>query len=151
MLGPYENLNKSLLIKTLTMKKLNTITSSLVLMIVFLFAAEAQSQTVYQEWTSLPDSPTHLEVAWKTCKCSPLEADQIRLNVFNESGDSRTADFTLTVSDQGQTDVTFTVSAYAMTGGETVISDCGSNYPDLVFDVPAGFDPNTLTITIQYN
>ncbi len=118
------------------------------------FGAFAQSPnpTIYQNWQALPDSPSHLEVAWSTCKCSATSSDEIRLSVFNESGDDQTANFTLTISDQGQSDVTYSVSNLNLTGGQTFHADCGNNSnADLSTNVPAGFDPNTLTITITYN
>jgi hypothetical protein len=134
---------------------LSKIKFSLIPLFIFLFLSNfsfGQSGSVYQDWTKLPDSPTHLEVSWKTTKCSPLEADQIRLFVFNESGNARTADFTLTISDQGQSNVTHTVAGFALTAGQSVTANCGSGIiPELTIDIPNGFDPNTLTISITYN
>lgn len=121
-------------------------------MVIPFFGAMAQNPTTYQSWTALPDSPSHLEVSWTTCKCTPTSADEIRLFVFNESGSARTADFTLTISDQGQTDVTYTVAQLALSPGEAVQADCGTTTPaELTTGIPTGFNPSTLSITITYN
>ena len=114
--------------------------------------AFAQGPTTYQNWTAFPDSPTHLEVSWQTAQCAPLLPDNIRLFVFNESGNARTADFTLTISDAGQTDVTYTVAGLSLTAGQSIQADCGSTVPvELITPVPTGFGPSTLSITITYN
>ena len=120
--------------------------------LLFMVSYGATAQTTYQNWTAFPDSPTHLEVSWQTVQCAPLLADQIRLYVFNESGTARTADFAITISDSSQTDVIHTVTAYSLTAGQSVRASCGNgNFPELTIDVPSGFDPNTLTMTIKYN
>lgn len=114
--------------------------------------ANAQVGTNYQNWTAFPDSPTHLEVSWSACKCDPLAPDEIRLFVFNESGDSRTADFTLTISDAGQADVTYTVADLSLNPGESIQADCGKTTPsELTIAVPSGFDARLLTVSITYN
>ena len=133
-----------------TMKIFKNYLAIIVLLVVTGFGASAQ--TTYQNWTALPDSPTHLEVSWSTSKCIPiLGADEIRLNVFNESGAARTADFTLTISDAGQTDVIYVVSGLSLTAGKSIQADCGETVPpELIIPVPAGFNPSTLTISISY-
>lgn len=134
------------------MRKIKNYVVLVLLMFFSIIGAKAQVLTTYQNWTALPDSPTHLEVSWTTCKCNPAEADEIRLFVFNESGDSRTADFTLTISDEGQEAVTYTVTGLSMRPGESIQADCFSSASEsLVFPVPTGFNPSTLTISITYN
>ncbi len=134
------------------MKKTTNLFCAIALIVLPVFGAMAQNPTIYKGWTALPDSPTHLEVSWSTLKCSSTSNDEIRLLVFNESGDAQTANFTITISEQGQNDVTHTVSNLNLTGGETIIANCGSTAPSsFSLDVPAGFDPNTLTISITYN
>ena len=120
--------------------------------LLFVISFGTTAQTTYQNWTALPDSPSHLEVSWSTCQCSPLIGDEIRLFVFNESGNARTADFTLTISDAGQTDVTYTVAGLSLVAGQSTLAGCGTTFPvELATLVPSGFDPNTLTISITYN
>lgn len=134
------------------MKTIKTYVFGMAFMLFPLFGAMAQSPTTYQNWQALPDSPTHLEVSWCTCQCTPSDADEIRLFVFNESGNARTADFTLTVSDQGQADVTYNVSNLNLSPGSAIQADCGGSAPsELSTNVPTGFNPSTLSISITYN
>ncbi len=134
------------------MKKLKQIGLFIALIFIPFVGINAQALTEYQNWTSFPDSPTHLEVSWKTCNCLAIPGkDEIRLLIFNETSEARTADFTLTISDSGQTDVTHVISGLPMSNGQMEEAECGKiARPELTIPVPAGFNPSTLTITITY-
>ena len=122
------------------------------IMLISILSVNAQTPTFYQNWTALPDSPSHLEVSWATCKCDSASNDEIKLFVFNEAPNPQVANFTITISEEGKADVTYTVSELNLTTGQMIQPNCGDETPAvLTLSVPEGFDATKLTISIIYN
>ena len=120
--------------------------------LLFVISFGTTAQTTYQNWTALPESPTNFEVSWQTAQCAPLLPNEIRLFIFNEESNSQNANFTLTISEVGKTSVDHVISNLTIGAAQMYQADCGSTVlPELIFNVPAGFDPSALTISITYN
>ena len=120
---------------------------------VFLFSAiqlnaQAPSQ-VYQEWMSYEDEDRFIDYSVRVVACGAN--DYILIQVFNEEGFAQQAVFQMTVTDPGSGD-NFTYSYSAQAPAASIEEpDCSMGNPDLMVPLPAGYDPNTITLSFSYN
>ncbi len=112
---------------------------------------QSPSATIYQPWTKLGESKTMMDVSGQVIRCHPDSAAQLHLNVFNENSADQVAHFTILLTnpltlEQVTKEVSRNAEKYAM-----AIATCDdSNYPDLRMNIPTGWDPATVKITLTF-
>lgn len=113
--------------------------------------AELKAQTepvVYKDWEMLIESNTLLDVSYRVVKCT--STPQIHLLIFNENVYDQTAAFDLEITDSS-TGQKFTKSISFSTKKATVykaMCDSDASLNALKFDLPAGYNPSTLSVKI---
>jgi hypothetical protein len=113
-------------------------------------ALRAQNPVMHQQWTFLEESPKHIDATYCVVEC-PNEDAKIFLRLFNENPTGQSLDFTLTVTDGTNTPVEYDVTGYKLAKAAMVNPSCGSSdYSDLMFAVPSGFDPGKMKVEISY-
>lgn len=117
-----------------------------------LVKAQAPStSTVYQPWTKLGESTTMMDVSGQVIRCHPDSSAQLHLNVFNEGTADQLAHFTVILTNpitlgQVTKEVSRNSEKYKM-----LIAGCDdNNYPDLKINIPVGWDPATVKISINF-
>jgi hypothetical protein len=105
---------------------------------------------VYQDWITLEESLTLIDVSYRVIKCS--NAIQIHLLVFNENNIDQTAHFELEIINNSNK-VSFKKEInYATTKATIYKAECDSDnsLDKLKFELPSNFDPKNITVKITY-
>ena len=112
---------------------------------------QSNSATIYQPWTKLGESSTMMDVSGQVIRCHPDSSAQLHLNVFNENSIDQLAHFTIRITNPlSQDQVTKEVSR-SMEKYKMALANCeDNNYPDLRINIPLGWDPSTVKITIIF-
>ncbi len=134
----------------------NTLLAFALMLCVFVFSeAKAQNNpnTIYKEWVMLGESATHVDVSCRIVKCGLTTPNQIHLSVFNESASAQTTNMTIVVKNNATNTTFSTQISYTSAVAALVKADCSSSTStnSLKIDLPAGYDPNNLTVTITFN
>ncbi len=117
-----------------------------------LFAQEV-SETEYKGWLFVGESKNHVDVSARIVKCSEASAAQVHLFIFNEGSESNDIRFSITVTDVESsksftTDINHKVERAMML---RALCDNDKSLNDLKINLPAGYNPNNLTISINFN
>ena len=125
------------------------------LLMTFATMVKAQAQpaaaTVYQQWTKLGESTTMMDVSGQVIRCHPDSSAQLHLNVFNENSIDQLAHFTIRFTNPVTLEeVTKEVSRNTEKFKMLIASCDDNNYPDLRINIPVGWDPATVKITLTF-
>jgi hypothetical protein len=113
-------------------------------------ALYAQDPVIHQHWKFLGESEKLIDCDYSVIEC-PSEDPEIFVKLFNENPSDKTLDFTLTVSEGTNTPVEYEVTDYDLDAAAMIKPKCGStDYADLRFAVPSGFDPKKLKVKITF-
>lgn len=134
----------------------NMLLAFALMLCVFVFSetkAQNNPNTIYKEWVMLGESATHVDVSCRIVKCGLTTPNQIHLSVFNESASAQTTNMTIVVKNNATNTSFSTQISYTSAVAALVKADCSSSTStnSLKIDLPAGYDPNNLTVTITFN
>lgn len=123
---------------------------------VFVFSetkAQNNPNTVYKEWVMLGESATHVDISCRIVKCGLTTPNQLHLAVFNESASAQTTNMTIVVKNNATNASFSTPVSYSSAAAAIVKADCSSSTSTnaLKIDLPAGYDPNNITVTVTFN
>jgi hypothetical protein len=117
--------------------------------IVFGQYADPENSAVIKGWTVLAESKTMVDFSYRIIQC---EKKQVHLSVFNENAKDQQPTFKVTITDIASKksfskDVTMSIKA-----ADIIKAEC---LPDpktasLKFDIPEGYDPKHLKITVTF-
>ena len=112
---------------------------------------QLQSATVYQPWTKLGESTTMMDVSGQVIRCHPDSSAQLHLNVFNENSVDQLAHFTIRITNPVTLEQVTKEVSRNMEKFKMAIVNCeDNNYSDLRMNIPVGWDPTTVKITITF-
>lgn len=108
------------------------------------------TETVYQEWIQIGEAPlAHIDFSARVVGCSGT--NQVLLNIFNETPQSQVITFTIKVKNVADGAETTQLITTTMGIGAMNIAACGdSTYDNLKINIPSGYDPSTVQITISF-
>ena len=136
------------------MKSIQKIISLLFLTILLGSATLVSAQTqpeLIKNWTPLKEAKFHFDVSYAVVKCSPISKAKVLLNAFNEGGAYPKVGFKLELKDAAGNKATVEIPLFETKLGDMFIASCDSvKHANLMFDVPQGIDPRTMTIEITY-
>ena len=113
--------------------------------------AQPPSATVYQPWTKLGESTTMMDVSGQVIRCHPDSSAQLHLNVFNENSVDQLAHFTIRITNPVTLEQVTKEVSRNMEKFKMAIVNCeDNNYSDLRMNIPVGWDPTTVKITITF-
>ncbi len=115
--------------------------------------AQEVSETVYKDWLFVGESKNHVDVSARIVKCSEASATQVHLFIFNEGSASNDIRFTITVTDVESSKSFTTAINHKVETAEMLRALCDNDksLSDLKINLPAGYNPNNLTISINFN
>lgn len=130
----------------------------LLLLVVNLNVASAQDQgqgqggVIYKDWLHIAERPDYVDVSARIIKCDNSNTNQVHFFIFNEGAENSNVKFTVTITNL-KTNESFSkevthkvdraVMLRAMCGDETL--------NDLKVDIPNGYDPTNISISITFN
>lgn len=126
----------------------------LLLLVVNLNVASAQDQggVIYKDWLHIAERPDYVDVSARIIKCDNANTNQVHFFIFNEGAENSNVKFTVTITNL-KTNESFSrevthkvdraVMLRAMCGDETL--------NDLKVDIPNGYDPTNISISITFN
>jgi hypothetical protein len=113
--------------------------------------AQQSSETVYQNWKMLGESPTNMEISGRVVQCDPDSAVQLHLDILNEGPSAQVAHFNITITNPSSGAQVIKEISYSIALGEFAIPHCGTNdFAALRIGIPAGWDPATVQFTLTF-
>lgn len=111
--------------------------------------AQGSEPVIYKNWEMLIETPKMLDISYRVIKCDT--ANQIHLMIFNENTIDQNAHFELEITDKDSGDkfikeINFNTSK--VTVYKALCED--PSLDALKFNIPAGFNPNAITVKITF-
>jgi hypothetical protein len=126
-----------------------------VLAVLFSGASMAQSNSdnsvVYQNWKMIGESPTHYEVSARVVKCHPDSTVQLHLEMFNEGVGAQACHFKITIINPVTKEQIVKEVNHTLGVGEMIKPSCDNgDKQSLRFNIPSGWNPETLEFTVTF-
>lgn len=109
-----------------------------------------KEEVVYKNWDKLGESSNHIDVFARVIKCT--NTAQVHLMVFNESAIDQVSKFSIEITNTADNQKTTKEVSFSTTKATIYKADCNSDaaMESLKIDLPAGYDPSKVTITINF-
>lgn len=109
-----------------------------------------EPDTVYQHWLFLGEDTSRIDVSYRVVKCTSTSGNQVHLSVFNENPTAKAVSFTVTVKDNSSNATTTHQVSYQAAAAAMDRADCSSSYSNLKINLPSGYNPANLTVSITF-
>ncbi|MCX6182706.1 MAG: hypothetical protein NT150_12350 [Bacteroidetes bacterium] len=114
-----------------------------------LSAQTQATEVVFQGWKLLGESSKTVDITAKVISCDGV--NQVLLNVFNESMVNQDVDFTVTIVNEDNREVSKNIKV-EVSRMKMKVAACGdATYDDLKINLPLGFNPATVKLSIVFN
>jgi hypothetical protein len=109
-----------------------------------------EPDTIYQHWLFLGEDTSRIDVSYRVVKCTSTSANQVHLSVFNENPTAKPVSFTVTVKDNSSNATTTQQVSYQASAASMDRADCSSGYANLKINLPSGYNPGNITVSITF-
>lgn len=139
-----------------TMKKSGRLFAFLALCCAMFMFSNAKAQmgsNAIKDWSALGEASNHIDVAYAIIKCSLTSPAQVHLSLLNENPSNQSLNMTVTVKNNATNASFSTPITFSLNPAALVKPDCTSNTATnaLKINIPAGYDPNQLTVSVTFN
>jgi hypothetical protein len=111
---------------------------------------QPKDEVVYKNWDKLGESSNHVDVFARVIKCT--STNQVHLMVFNESSVDQVSKFVIEVTNPASQQKFSKEVSFSTVKAAIYKAECNSDVSTnaLKIDLPEGYDPTQVKITIEF-
>ncbi len=113
--------------------------------------AFSQSENYIKGWEFIGESDKHVDIFYAVMSCDEGDA-QLYIQVFNEHSKAQKSSFTISLAAEGLPVIQHDFNEMSLELAEMRIPSCQErSFPELILDIPKGYDAHNLTVSVEFN
>lgn len=115
--------------------------------------AQSGTETVYKDWLRAAESANHVDVSTRIVQCDAASAPQVQLFIFNEGSNNPVVSMNVLITNNDGNQSFTTTVVKSVEKGTMIQPKCDSDTATegLKINLPEGYNPSNLTISVTFN